>query len=151
DLAMWVPATHFASTAAGWRLPNAALTKGFYLPEESGTGVGSWALRDMNGDGKPDLVMTRDQANAIYGTAAAQKWHVYLSTGSGFATTATDWALPNAGLTKGFFLIDQSAAGTGSWATLDLNGDKRPDLVMTRDQADMIYGSLGAQKWHVYL
>ncbi len=49
----------------------------------------------MNGDAKPDLVVT-SVCNATASPIGDQRWDVYLNTGQGFASTPTPWALPSA-------------------------------------------------------
>ncbi|MFO0550753.1 MAG: hypothetical protein U0271_20330 [Polyangiaceae bacterium] len=144
------PATHFADAAMDWSVPDAGLDYGFYRVAQDAVGGGRWATMDMDGDGKPDLVVTADQDDKIFGSAANQVWHVYLNTGAGFAATSTDWTLPDAGLDYGFYRVSQDVSGGGRWATIDMDGDDKVDLVMTADQTDATYGAAADQVWHVY-
>ncbi len=59
---------------------------------------------------------------------------MFRNTGTGFASSATTWSTPNVGLSDGPFTTF-SASGTRWWATMDLDGDHRPDLVQTGDPA----------------
>ena len=131
------------------------------------TGSQSWSLVDINGDGKPDLVV----AAALGANGATQfnvtttpDWQVYLNTGTGFSSTATTWSTPQGGnITSSNLLGYNGTSGTAatgqtltsqSWSLLDLNGDNKPDLVVTA-----ALGANGATQfaptttpnWQVYL
>jgi len=127
----------FSPTAAGWVVPPNGLSDGFYATALA-NGTRWWTLADMNGDGRPDLVQTGDPARTggyVFGAGTATPtWRVFRNTSTGFATTATAWAVPNIGLNDGPYTAS-IAAGTRWWATLDLNGDRRADLVQTGDPA----------------
>jgi len=50
----------------------------------------------MNGDGKPDLVVTGVLGASSVSEVGANVWHVYINNGtSGFATSPITWATPN--------------------------------------------------------
>jgi RHS repeat-associated protein len=83
-----------------------------------------WSTFDMDGDGRPDLVDSRN----------VDEWRVHLNTGQGFATTYTAWR--EAGCTSG--CLDRVRGGLASQTngidrdTLDLDGDGRPDHIDAR-------------------
>ncbi|HEX2617908.1 MAG TPA: hypothetical protein VHL57_10220, partial [Flavobacteriales bacterium] len=144
----------FSTAAMNWGLPNGGAlfggtTHGYYLTayfDASSDQIGSenWSLMDINGDARPDLVVT--SAKDVAGNATEFSpnsnsfWKVYLNNGSGFNTTAANWGLPNGGAlfggtTYGYYLTaysDASSDQTGSenWSLMDINGDARPDLVI---------------------
>lgn len=93
-----------------------------------------YALRDMDGDRQPDLVVTSACDDETIGLDA---WNVYTNTGTGFATTAKRFALPQPRL-------DPTCA---KWELADVDGDLAPDLVVTSLCAD---SSVGITHWIVY-
>jgi hypothetical protein len=99
----------------------------------------------MNGDGKPDLVISSDCATTS--TVGVDHWLVHLNTGAGFAGTATSWALPAA---SGFSFGSGLAAvyNCPQYATSDFNGDGTPDLVISGD-CDTT-STVGVDHWLVY-
>jgi G:T-mismatch repair DNA endonuclease (very short patch repair protein) len=143
----------FATTAASWSLPSFTGTGcGFSDGTSvfnSGTGFNFNTL-DMNGDGKPDLVVTR--AAGCTPSVSSTAWQVYLNDGGGFSTTATSWSLPSftgtgCGFSDGTSVFN---SGTGfNFNTLDMNGDGKPDLVVTR--AAGCTPSVSSTAWQVYL
>ena len=54
----------------------------------------AYATLDIDGDFKPDLVMTERNVMATVGTS---RWLVYKNMGTGFAPTPIDWPLPDVG------------------------------------------------------
>ncbi|NOU29045.1 MAG: hypothetical protein HOO96_14180, partial [Polyangiaceae bacterium] len=86
----------------------------------------------------------------VWGGDGAAYWKVYKNTGTGFATTATQWTLPALGTTEGY---DQIAGydGNTEWVTLDIDGDGKIDLVNTATLADgKVWGGDGAAYWKVH-
>jgi hypothetical protein len=115
-----------------------------------GGGYHTWALVDIDGDGRPDLVRTLNVGDVSVGDA---RWLVYGNTGTAFAA-GSDFALPAVGgdaTNKAFASIAGSGnlpgGGYHSWGTLDLDGDRRPDLVRTLDVGD---DAVGNARWLVY-
>jgi hypothetical protein len=98
----------------------------------------------MNGDRKPDLVITSDCGATP--TLGEDHWLVYLNTGSGFAASSTTWPTPNG---RYDFGLANSICGSLLYATADMNGDQKPDLVITSDCGTT--ASLGQDHWLVYL
>ena len=93
-----------------------------------------FALRDMDGDRQPDLVVETTCGDATIGLDA---WNVYTNSGTGFAATATRFALPQPRL-------DPMCA---KWQLADVDGDLAPDLVVTSLCTDP---SVGSTRWMVY-
>ncbi|RZK30783.1 MAG: VCBS repeat-containing protein, partial [Hymenobacter sp.] len=144
--------TGFSSTAITWPLPAGGLidfATGHLYSFNALAGAGSaltgnqaWAIQDLNGDTRPDLIVLSEgngTYNDVFGTGTSRYWKVYLSTGSGFATNATTWALPPGGYTDSahaysFALLASanysSTIGSQTWAVLDINGDTKSDLVV---------------------
>ncbi len=127
----------FALTAINWPVPDIGLSDGPYVTF-SATGTRWWSTLDLDGDGRPDLVQTGDPARTggyVFGAGTATPyWKVFRNTGSGFAATATTWATPDIGLSDGPYTTS-SATGVRWWSTMDMDGDRRPDLVQTGDPA----------------
>jgi hypothetical protein len=88
----------------------------------------------MNGDLEPDLVATATCDDAQVGQT---KWLVYLNQGTGFATTAIDFALPPS-------LPSTNCVST---SIFDVNGDLLPDFVETSLCTDV---TVGTTRWMVY-
>ncbi len=151
------PSTRFDTTATIWPVPDSTTATGFYAPLVSNNGS-QWATVDLDGDGRPDLVQTADPASVGptpwlgAGTTGGASWRVYKNTGQGFATTPMVWSLPGQVST-----VDYSAVnGLGAqaiWSTVDLDGDKKPDLVRTADPSagKMAFdGGVAGAYWEVY-
>ncbi|HMG24599.1 MAG TPA: VCBS repeat-containing protein [Kofleriaceae bacterium] len=161
----------FSTSAMKWPVPNVPADDFSGLSTASSSVIAVykqalWQLEDMDGDGKPDLVVSAivDQPMAgsprarVPGFPSAPHWNVYLNTGTGFAANATSFALPQQRGTsaQGAFLLSGAGTGDGdnAWATLDINADKRPDLVVTGamlNQAMKAPGYPGDAHWEVYL
>jgi hypothetical protein len=141
----------FANAVSDWSLP-ANLSVLSHEPA-SATDTDAHATTDMDGDGVPDLVVTMDPANAghAFGGAASPHWNVYLGNGAGFAATPTSWSLP-ADLTALAHTPGRSG-DTDAHATLDIDGDGHPDLVISADptSAGNAFGGPAAPHWQVYL
>ncbi|MCA9521231.1 MAG: VCBS repeat-containing protein [Myxococcales bacterium] len=99
-----------------------------------------YALMDMNGDERPDLVVTY-----VYGeTVGTDAWQVYLNEGKGFAATPLSWPTPfGASRTD---TLDE-VYPWHIYSLRDMNGDKRPDLVVAYRYGD----DVGSDHWLVYL
>ncbi len=157
--------TGFAATPTAFALPSAAfppLPSGSILfPTLANQGyctpavTPSYAVTDLTGDGKPDMVRFFNCADPTVGN---DKWQVYVNTGTGFAATATAFALPSAAfppLPSGSILFPTLAnqgyctpAVTPSYAVTDLTGDRKPDMVRFFNCADP---TVGNDKWQVYV
>ncbi|MDO7876035.1 T9SS type A sorting domain-containing protein [Hymenobacter sp. ASUV-10] len=165
----------FATTATTWAVPATGHTGtgayGFYGLNNvtSVTGRKLWNVLDVNGDARPDLVVTSlgsstsDKGAEVLGGTASPHWDVYLSTATGFATTATTWTVPATGHTGtgayGFYGLSNvtGVSGRKLWNVLDVNGDARPDLVVTSlgsstsDKGAEVLGGTASPHWDVYL
>ncbi len=134
----------FAESASAWSFPAGFPADTF--ESFGGTSQVSWALMDLQGDGRSDLVVSRWDATSIDGLGTT-KWLVYDNQGDGFAETARAWTFP-AGFPTDTF---ESFGGTSQvgWALMDLQGDGLSDLVVSRWDAAAIEG-LGTTKWLVF-
>ena len=109
---------------------------------------------DLNGDARPDLVVSE---NCAADTATgAQQWLVHENTGSGFAPEAVAWSLPDYGVdVNGDPMFEEIAnvnscpdGGRLRYQLLDLSGDDKADLVVSDNcLADL---ATGAQQWLVH-
>lgn len=144
--------TGFADDATTWRLP----PTGFSADDldrlantySCGSSALSHTVTDLDGDGLPDLVVLDRCDEAGVGHS---RWDVYLNTGSGFAESPAAWAVPSNYGTDAFNRIANSTScsnGSFTYALLDLNGDGRPDLVVT-DACDE--EGVGHNRWAVHL
>ncbi len=126
----------FEASARRWAVPESGLADGFFAASWL-SGARGWALLDLTGDGRPDLVQTSDpeaEDGRIPRDADGPHWRVFEGGRDGFAPTATRWPVPESGLPDGFFAAFQTLDAR-AWITLDLTGDGRPDLVQTADPA----------------
>ena len=149
DMAIVPTATRFLQTATHWAVPIRGVGIGY---NQTDYYVGPyWRTQDLNGDGQPDLINTYDPtANTVWGGDGAAYWKVYFGTRSGFAQTASQWAVPSRGVSVGYIQTDLYIGPY--WRTLDLNGDGRPDLIDTYDSAaGTVWGGDGTAYWKVYL
>lgn len=145
----------FAATPIEWTLPPGfGIDQLDDIAKDSGgvcaVGELSYTTLDMNGDHRPDLVVTDRCDAAGIGT---NRWDVFLNSGTSFATVPLEWTLPS-----GFgadHLDDVAKDGAGpcvqgelSYSAMDMNGDEQPDLVVT-DRCDL--GGVGTDHWEVHL
>lgn len=134
----------FTTTAVDWDLPTGFPENTFQLAYDSSTESPNWGLRDLDGDGRTELVVTRYDAIPELGSSA---WRVFSNTGSGYSSSGTDWTLPT-GFPSGTFeaLTDPSSASP-NWVLMDVDGDDDLDVVGT--EYDGIDG-LGDTRWLIY-
>jgi hypothetical protein len=157
--------TGFSANATSFTLPTVVAAVGSSggppLPSLDGSDACSlgttarWSLIDMNGDERPDFVLTEACGNVSIGTSS---WDVYLNTGAGFSTKATSFALPTVSGAVGpsgdppltsLDGSDKCSDGTtASWSLVDMNGDDKPDFLLTEACADSV---VGTDRWDVYL
>ena len=124
--------TRFSSSPVSWSVPSSGLPDGFGVPKLTGT-MRAWDTFDLDGDGKPDLIHTENPATGqvwVTASTGAAYWKVYKNTGTGFQTLPILWTVPASGLPDGFFST-ASAVRFKQWATYDIDGDNKPDLVQT--------------------
>ncbi|HTJ43843.1 MAG TPA: hypothetical protein VL463_17170, partial [Kofleriaceae bacterium] len=131
---------------ASWALPPGFAARAFWGTSNDDCNAGPrYVLADLTGDLRPDLVVTSACDQSTLGT---DHWDVYANTGAGFASTPISWPLPSFGA-RAFDHAHSDACGTAApiFALEDLDGDHRPDLVVTSacDQS-----SLGTDHWNVY-
>jgi hypothetical protein len=171
--------TGFSTSATNWPIPmgglkNGATNWGFYIPAYStaynySLNSQNWTLMDINGDSKPDLVVTSENLTAststVYSPTSNPYWKVYLNTGFGFSTSATNWPIPVGGLKNGatnwgFYISAYSTAynyslNSQNWTLMDINGDSKPDLVVTSENliasTSTVYSPASNPYWKVYL
>lgn len=161
----------FEATATTWPVPKAGWDDGSGLSLASSATVAFyrkrlWELRDVDGDGKPDLLayaVVENPSTNVYRARppgqsdGAPRWEVYLNDGRGFATTPTSFALPRQRGRGADGLAGTSGRGTRDgenlWAFFDVDGDRRPDLVVTATQIDgtpKAQGYPSESHWEVY-
>jgi len=110
----------------------------------------AYTVLDFDGDLKPDLVVTKSCTDVNVGTSY---WDVYKNTGSGFSSApiqptlpvlASDPANPFASISGS---VSCGASGSLTYTLVDVDGDRKPDLVATSACAN---ATLGASEWYVY-
>ena len=89
------------------------------------------ALRDMNGDGLPDLVVAWDRLSH---PGTPDFWEVYLHNGLGIDSTPEMWPVPRDRYDSSRTIGGRWSLGFSSYsqvyrAMMDMNGDGLPDLV----------------------
>jgi RHS repeat-associated protein len=99
---------------------------------------------DINGDGIPDVVdawpvHTQHDGCSLGGPAS--HWDVYLGSPGGFATSATQWAIPYSGLMCDIRRIGlPGSPGTPTlMTTVDITGDGIPDFIDARNSPWTVY------------
>lgn len=155
-----------------WPTPEGGLvdpTTGFGFTATFGgsdhLGSQTWAMEDMQGDGRPDLVVFAAVENngitAQFGHGVSPHWKVHLNTGVDFAAPALDWPTPMGGfqndLDLGYTFSEQifNSSSEEIWSMLDLGGDGAPELVVfgSGDEAAIGPGQFmanGMPVWYVY-
>ena len=169
----------FSSTVTNWSTP----VGGQY--SSTGTNLGllsvgssaytnnnsqTWSMLDMNGDGQSDLVITSQYSSSSnnhqqFGAGSNPYWKVYLSNGTDFATTVTNWFTPvggqysSTGTNLGLLSVGSNAYTNNlsqTWNMADMDGDARPDLVITSQYSSSSnnhqqFGAGSNPYWKVYL
>lgn len=110
----------------------------------------------MDGDSLPDLVWTADpnqvSTKRPFIVSGNHYWKVFKSNGTGFEKSPMMWPIP-VGPDGGFFNTN-GFASNWSWSLVDMDGDKRPDLVWTADPSQISVKSPfsvnGNHFWKVY-
>ncbi|KAB2889157.1 MAG: hypothetical protein F9K40_19975 [Kofleriaceae bacterium] len=134
------PVCGFATAASDWTLPAGAAMAGFGAFEGVNT-LGRFRAVDLDGDRRPDIVWTHWFDDD---TVGAMRWMRHPGVVGGFADDAVPWSLPATG---GPFLYASDWGQYPSYDMLDLDGDARPELVVTfRGNG----GPVGNQHWEVY-
>lgn len=137
-----------------WPVPPSGTATGFYMTTSIADGR-HWQLVDMTGDGRPDLVQPCDPTKGfsqVWDVNGTPYWKVFPNTGTGFGAV-TNWAVPKNGLGDGFYALE-GPGGLRAWATIDINGDGRPDLIHSGDPTkgqQQVWDVNGSPYWKVYL
>ncbi len=143
--------TGFSSNATQWNIPASFET----IDYRANSTYGTYVLMDMNGDNKPDLVDAENESTTsvddVFYTSGQKHWKVYINNGSGFNLSATQWNIP-----AGFTTLDYRCYETyGEFAIMDMDGDKKPDLVDAENESttsvDDVFYTSGQKHWKVYL
>jgi hypothetical protein len=141
--------TGFASGAA-WSVPSGYGDSSFDVHFGSANCAvqrPAWMLRDLDGDGRVDLVITEEPCGED--GVGTTHWRWFRNTGSTFAAGA-NWSLPT-GYGEGSFRSNHTpncSIRRPAWRLLDLDADPGLDLVITRNPCDE--GELGDSRWDVY-
>ncbi len=144
----------FAPTATRFALPPGYASNAFDAVAEAtsacGANLPAFSTLDVDGDGKPDLVITVKCDDAAVGTSS---WLVYENLGTGFAQTATLFALPPGYAANAFDAVAEATSECGAklpaFSMLDADGDRRPDLVITA-RCEVDDAGVGASSWLLY-
>jgi hypothetical protein len=157
------PTTHFADEPVAWTTPTSDYVSGYYLAGTTSFDTGSWNVLDLDGDGRPDLVrftaagQEGDERIVQFGHPSAPYWEVYLGGEGGFAAEPIEWTTPTSDYVSGYYVAGTTSFDTGSWGLLDLDGDRRPDLVrftaagQEGDERIVQFGHPSDAHWEVYL
>lgn len=101
----------------------------------------SYALFDLDGDGRSDLVVTHDDCDA---TVGATHWDEYPAGAHGFAAQPTAYSLPAARCNRAFDSL--ASADTVRYQLMTLECD-RIAMVVTSDECDQ---TVGVDHWDLY-
>jgi hypothetical protein len=109
----------------------------------------AYALRDVDGDLRPDIVVYTDCTDATVGIS---HWDVYLNNAPGFADVPVEFALPEPPPNHPWSALERTTCDVGgqgaAYSLVDVNGDLRLDLLIFSDCAD---ATVGTAEWRVYL
>lgn len=134
----------FAASAARFAVPPSGLADGFFATSYTSAAPGTrfWSLFDVDGDRRLDLVHTANPATSggvVWSDAQGAFWKAHIGGSGGLAAAASRVPLPASGLPDGFFAATSFAApqlgGQRNWMTVDLDGDRKPELLQTSDPA----------------
>ena len=169
--------TGFSTNAINYAIPQGGfMNNGVYYGFTSTAGIAAanssegnmtWGMLDMNGDDRPDLIVTSqvdlNGDNVIFGFGNSPYWKVFFNTGSAFNTSAYNWSVPAGGYMSGSRafgfntmngLVANTTEGNQTWSVMDINGDHRPDLVIASQNDlngdNVVFGG-STPYWKVYL
>jgi DNA/RNA-binding domain of Phe-tRNA-synthetase-like protein len=126
----------FSGQYRRWSVPSSGQGDGFFATGWS-QGTRWFSTRDLNGDGRPDLIQTGDssrQGGFVWRDDDGPHWRVWLGVDGGFSADPLRWSVPENGLDDGFFAL-YWADGQRWFSTIDLTGDGILDLVQTADSS----------------
>ncbi|MCG3174580.1 MAG: hypothetical protein GMKNLPBB_02825 [Myxococcota bacterium] len=106
------------------------------------TGELDYGLFDLTADGIPDLVVHGDECDANLGVT---HWDVYTGGPDGFAMVPARYSLPPVRCGGKWDRLANS--GNLNYVLLNLNNDRRPDLVVTAENCSI---EVGDTHWDVY-
>jgi hypothetical protein len=134
--------TGFAAAPIEWPLPalGAAWANAPVDPFTNGV---NYALIDMTGDRRPDMVVASGAGQPNVGTTA---WLVYENTGAAFKAEPINWTLPSLGAMWAEAPTDLYTNGI-NYAVMDLHGDAHPELVVASGTGQP---NVGTTAWLVY-
>ncbi len=144
----------FSGAPITWSTPDGGYSEIGFITLGGGDydpGENYFATADLTGDKLPDLVLSA-QSGSQYGEVGARHWLLYENTGSGFASEPITWSTPDGGYSEiGFITLGGGDYDPGEnyFATTDLTGDGKPDLVLSAESGSQ-YGEPGARHWLVY-
>ena len=149
----------FAAQSTVWPLPAGNSTGAFEIysdppsadcDSEDGTARPEYYTEDIDGDKKPDMVITTSCHDANVGNT---HWLVHRNTGTGFSQVGDVWPLPPhyaefAFRFPGLFIEGNcnSSGDLPSYLRWDMDGDKRPDIMISRSCDE----DVGVSKFLVY-
>ncbi len=128
----------FDTIPKDWNLP-AGLTGLSWVTDRSDDGL-NWALADLTGSGRPDLVVT-------YGGEGANgtgRWEIYRNNGKGFADEAQVFLLPN-----GLASTMARRFTSTEFVITDVDSDGLVDMLVARNTASSDL-ELGVTHWYRY-
>jgi hypothetical protein len=137
--------------AVSWELPADYPTGTFSgLASAEGRELG-WAIRDLTGDGVPDLVIVRDEREGAVGATGG--WRVFPGKPAGerigWTGSPVEFVLPT-GLPEGALAASEDVSESSpDWLLLDIDGDSRLDLLITRWRGGTEPG-IGTEQWRAY-
>ncbi len=135
----------FADIPLDWTVPTngGSVTSGFYNAGSVAQidGDETYSLRDMTGDGMPDLIVTSRLINTqtqygptLFDSSEGPAWKLYRNTGTSFAAEPEVWAVPTGGNPLwGFWTLAElkEQENQENYVVTDLTGDGIPDLLVT--------------------
>jgi hypothetical protein len=154
-------ANGFAPSPRRFGVPTSGLADGFFATSYASTAPGTrfWSLLDLDGDRRLDLVQSADPARSggfVWNDAQGPSWRVFLGGASSFAA-GVRMGVPASGHTDGFFATSYFASptvgGERVWMTIDLDGDRRPELVQSADPSrtgGYVFSDVQGPYWKVW-